>query len=135
MNLFKFKTSNWVTDLALLLIRIGFGGMMIPAHGYKKLKNFEALKGEFYSFMGLSSSLSLSLAIFAELFCSILLILGFMTRLATIPLIITMLVAMNMLGWEIVGKNELPFLFFMAYIVIFLAGPGKYSVDYLIRKK
>lgn len=135
MNLLNDKTSKWATDFALLLLRVGFGGMMIPAHGYKKLKNFEVLKGEFYSFMGLSSSLSLSLAIFAELFCSVLLILGFMTRLVTIPLMVTMLVAMNMLGWEIVGKNELPFLFFMAYIVIFFAGPGKFSVDYLTRKK
>lgn len=136
MKLFSIKSPNWTKDLALLFIRLSFGSMMIIHHGLKKLKNFDGLKDEFFSFMGLSSSLSLSLAIFGEFFCAILLIIGLASRWATIPLMITMLVAMSIFDFSITGEKhiELALLFFTAFLSIALMGPGKYSVDGLISK-
>lgn len=135
MKLFNYKYSKSTIDFGLLLMRLVFGGIMIPEHGLKKLMNFSTLSNNFVSFLGLSSSISLSLAIFAELFCALFIVLGLMTRWATIPLIITMLMALNFHNWAIIGEAEYPFVLGMAYLIIALLGPGKYSFDYLINKK
>lgn len=108
---------------------------MIPHHGYAKLVEFAERKGQFMSFMGLGSTMSFSLVIFAEFFCSLFLIVGLFTRLATIPLLITVLVIMSVHNWEFFGKHELASAFFIGYLAIFLLGPGKFSLDYLFFKR
>lgn len=77
----------------------------------------------------------MGLTIFAELFCSILLILGLFTRLATIPLLITMLVVIHLHEWQLFDKQELAPAFFVGYLVILLLGPGKYSLDAWVRAR
>ncbi len=123
------------SSLAALILRVGFGILMIPSHGYAKLISFNERKDEFMDFLGLGGTVSLSLAIFAELFCSILLIFGLLTRLASIPLLVTTLVIMSVHNWEFFGKHELATAFLIGYISIFLLGPGKFSLDHLIFKK
>jgi putative oxidoreductase len=75
----------------------------------------------------------MALAIFAEFFCSILLILGLFTRLACIALIITMVVIVSVHDWDLFNKHELAPTFLVGYVAIFLMGPGKYSLDALIQ--
>lgn len=123
------------SNLSALVLRLGFGILMIPQHGYIKLVEFNERKDQFISFLGLGTTVSLSLAIFAEFFCSILLIFGLLTRLATIPLLITMLVALSAHDWQLFGQYELATAFFVGYVAIFAAGPGKFSLDYLLLKK
>lgn len=102
---------------------------MIPAYGYAKWNSYSDKKGEFYDLLGLGGSVSMGLTIFAELFCSLLLILGLFTRLATIPLLITMLVVISLHDWQIFDRQELSPAFFAGYFAILLLGPGKYSLD------
>ena len=123
------------SNLTSLILRVGFGMLMIPNHGYAKLVEFGERKGQFMSFMGLGSTTSLSLAIFAEFFCSIFLIFGLFTRLSAIPLLITVLVIMSVHNWEFFGKHELASAFFIGYFAVFLLGPGKFSLDYLLFKR
>ena len=122
-------------NLAALILRVGFGALMIPYHGYAKLIEFNERKDDFFDFFGLGGTISLSMAVFAEFFCSILLVLGLFTRLATIPLLVTMLVVLSIHNWEIFGKYELATAFFVSYIAILLLGPGKFSLDYLLFKR
>lgn len=85
--------------------------------------------------LGLGSTASLALVVFAEFFCSILLILGLFTRLATIPLLITMgVVVYRVNKMDIFAGGELATLFFVCYLVLLLLGPGKASVDGMIGK-
>lgn len=123
------------TSLAALILRIGFGFLMIPYHGYVKLVEFNERKDNFMDLLGLGGSVSLGLAIFAEFFCSILLIFGLFTRLATIPLLTTMFVAFYVHNWELFGQYELATAFFIGYLAILALGPGKFSLDYLIFKR
>ncbi|SFS47375.1 DoxX family protein [Sphingobacterium wenxiniae] len=123
------------SNLTALVLRLGFGILMIPKHGYAKLVGFNELKGQFVDFMGLGSTLSLGLAVFAEFFCSILLVLGLFTRFAALSLLITSLVILSVHDWQIFGKYELGTAFFIGYLAILIQGPGKYSLDYLIFKK
>src|SRR5689334_21967428 len=95
------------TDIALLVARVGIAALMLT-HGIPKMMMlFSGAPVQFPPVMGLSAELSLGLAVFAEVFCSILLLAGFATRLATIPLIITMLVAVLFIhGADPLAKQE-----------------------------
>jgi putative oxidoreductase len=81
------------TDIALLIARIGIAALMLT-HGIPKLVMlFSGAPVKFPPVWGMSAEISLALTVFAEVFCSLFLLAGFATRLAAIPLAITMLVA------------------------------------------
>ncbi|UZD22005.1 DoxX family protein [Algoriphagus halophytocola] len=125
-----------IEDIGLLIMRLG-AGAMIMTHGYPKLLRLfgdEPIK--FMDFMGLGPVVSLSLAVFAEFVCAILVILGFKTRLAAIPLIITMLTAVLIAhAADPFGRKELPLLYAVVFITILIFGAGRFSIDGLGDKK
>lgn len=122
--------------LALLVTRVVIAALMLT-HGLPKLGML--LSGEpvqFPGVMGMSPGFSLSLAVFAEVVCSVLLLTGFGTRLATVPLIITMVVALFTIhASDPFAKQELVIHYLLAYVVLFFTGSGKYSVDYLLQRQ
>ena len=127
----KSAKINW----ASLILRIGFGVLMIP-HGYGKLTRFDSLSERFMDFMGLGSYTSLVLAISAEFVCSVLLILGFTTRAILIPLMITMLTAAFIAhAGDPLGDKEHSLMYLIGYLAIFIMGAGKYSIDAVLFKK
>lgn len=99
-------------------------------HGYGK---FMQVMGGDFSFgdpIGIGEAPSLILTVLAEFLCSIFIIFGFLTRLSTIPLIITMLVAALIVhADDPIGNKELALLYLSIFILLFYTGPGKYSVD------
>src|SRR5690606_522501 len=95
-KIFKTEFELKQVDLILLIIRIGVATLMLT-HGLPKLQMlFGGGEIQFPGILGLSPALSLGLAVFAEVLCSVLIFIGLGTRLASIPLIITMLVAVFM---------------------------------------
>ncbi len=105
-------------------------------HGVPKLKRLLAGEFQFGDPIGLGPEVSLGLAVFAEFFCSVLLILGLGTRLASIPLIVTMAVAAFIAhGADPFGRKELALFYLAVYIALFLLGSGKFSLDYFLKKK
>ena len=68
-------------------------GMMLLAHGWGKLTSFAERSSSFPDPLGVGSSLSMALATGAEAFCALAVILGFATRWAAVPLMVTMAVA------------------------------------------
>lgn len=134
-RLFNTNFNNEAVHFMLLVLRVCIASFMI-VHGYQKLGWLTA-GGEiqFGDPIGVGATASLYLAVFAEFFCSIFLLLGFATRLATIPLIITMLVAVFIVhaadGFD---KKEMGLHYLVAYVFLLVSGPGKYSVDQLISR-
>jgi len=86
--------------------------------------------------IGIGQSNSLILAFVSEFICSVFILLGFATRLVSIPLIINMFVVVFVVhaadGFE---KQELPGLYLVIYVLLLITGSGKYSIDHLIYKK
>ncbi|WP_205855218.1 DoxX family protein [Pirellula sp. SH-Sr6A] len=119
-----------LTSAGLLLLRVGLGGLML-VHGIPKVQGFSAMSAAFPDPIGLGSQLSLILAIGAEVGCSLLLIAGFATRLATIPLAFTMFVALFLVHgsdpWKV---KELAAVYLLGYVSLFLTGPGCFSLDH-----
>lgn len=117
----------------LFILRLGVGLVMLLAHGSGKLMGFSELSGQFADPFGLGMSASLTLAVFAEFFCSILLVIGLFTRLATVPLIITMATAFFIIhGDDPFARKEKALLFLIPYLTLLLAGPGRISLDWLL---
>ena len=135
MWIFGTTVDKNINSFALLILRLVVGSFML-VHGIQKLELLKANPVQFADPIGIGEPASLTLAVFAELICSALLILGLLTRLAIIPLIITMLVAVFIVhsadGFE---KQELGALYLGIYVVLIITGAGKYSVDRLIAKR
>lgn len=128
------NTSN-TTDFALLIARVGIAALMLT-HGIPKLLMlFSGAPVQFPPVMGMSAELTLSLTVFAEVFCSVFILLGFATRLAAIPLAFTMLVAVLLIhSADPFSVKEPALQYLLVYAVLLFAGSGKYSIDYLLSK-
>ncbi|MET0244655.1 MAG: DoxX family protein [Flavitalea sp.] len=133
-KLLSINYSQGAFNFAILFLRIGLGALMLP-HGYQKLVKFSSMKNTFMDFLGMGSTMSLSLTIFAEFFCSLFLIFGLFSRLVVIPLIIAMCVAVFIAhNHDFFGKGELATIYLIGFFTILLVGPGKVSVDGMINK-
>jgi len=123
-------------DIALLIARVGIALLMLT-HGLPKMAMlFSGAPVQFVPVFGMSAEVSLALAVFAEVVCSVLLLAGLGTRLAVVPLIITMLVAAFVIhAADPFAKQEPSLYFLLVYVVLLLAGSGKYSVDYWLQQK
>jgi putative oxidoreductase len=125
-----------LNDIALLIARAGIGLLMLT-HGVPKMMLLlSGAEVQFPSVMGMSPELSLGLAVFAEVACSILLLAGLATRLAVLPLIATMLTAALFIhAADPFIKQEPAFQYLLVYVVLLFTGSGKYSIDYLLQGK
>jgi putative oxidoreductase len=136
MWIFDSSINKKMNSTALLLVRIVVGVFMLT-HGIQKYHMLMAGGPiQFADPIGIGQETSLVLAVFAELVCSALLIIGFATRIITVPLIITMFIAVFVVhtadGFE---AQELAGLYLLIYVLLFITGSGKYSVDGIINKK
>ena len=135
MKIVTTRYSDAAFSLATLILRLGLGVEMLVAHGNDKLQHFSKYSAMFADPFHLGKVTALSLDIFAEFFCSCLVILGLFTRLACIPLIVAMVTALVYTHHcDVFGVGERAVLFITGYLSLLLVGPGKVSVDQLVGK-
>lgn len=135
MNKHIRSNKSWGVNFAVLLLRVVFGATMLYGHGLSKWsKLFAGGEIKFLDPLGIGDVASLGLAVFAEVICSVLLIFGLVTRLALIPLMITMSIALFMIhGSDGFATQEKAILYLGVYVVLFVQGSGRYSLDNLLR--
>jgi putative oxidoreductase len=122
-------------DLGLLILRLGTAGLLFAGHGWSKITHFNERAGHFSDPLHVGSTISLTLVVFAEVFCSALVAVGLLTRWTIIPIIIFMLVAGFLQhGHDPWSKKELAFLYLIPSVTLFLTGPGRFSIDGLMAK-
>jgi len=123
-------------NYALLFLRIAIGVMMLT-HGWGKLVTlFGNDPIQFADPFGMGPAASLGLSVFAEVFCSILLIFGFLTRFAAITLIINMSTAVIFAhAADPFSGKEMALLYLTVSVTILSAGAGKFSLDNLLYNK
>ena len=114
--------------LARLIARIGFGALMLT-HGIPKIEMLSN-PSEFADPLGIGGTLSLILVLIAEVIAPALVIIGYKTKWATIPVIITMLIAAFVFHLhDPFAAKEKALLYVIGFLVVLLAGPGKYAID------
>jgi putative oxidoreductase len=137
------KGAPYLQSPLLLVIRLYWGWAFFQT-GWGKLHNLEGTT-EFFQSLGLPlPGVNAALAGTTECVGGLLLLLGLASRLAAIPLIVTMLVAYLTAEIETV-KNIFsepekflaadPFLFLLAALLVLAFGPGAFSLDHLIGLK
>lgn len=133
-KIFSTRVSENALAFALLVLRLAALLIMIK-FGFDKLTRFAQLAPQFPDPFQLGSTTSLALVIFAEFFCAAFVVLGLFTRLACVPLVIDMAVALFIINkGDFFGKGNLPGLFLICFLTLLIAGPGKVSLDRLIGK-
>ena len=118
-------------SLLLLALRVFFGVLFLT-HGLEKLMNFNTLSYTYPSVLGLGGYTTLMITIFAEFCCSLFLITGLLERLLVVPMIIAMAVAFFDVHDAMMPEGELSLIYLMMFFILFITGPGKFSVDYII---
>lgn len=133
----KNITNVNLNDLGLLVLRLFLGLALLLGHGLGKWGTlFGGGEIQFADPFGIGALPSLALAVFAEVICAILLILGLLTRWALIPLIITMLVAVFIVHIsDGFGTMEKALLYGAGFITLAFTGSGKYSIDTILKRK
>ena len=105
---------------------------MLIGHGWGKLMTFSAKSTTFPDPLGVGHTTSMALAVFGEVVCMSLLVVGAFTRLAALGGAVTMAVAFFLVhGGKLSGANsgEMAFLYLVGFVAIFLTGPGCFALD------
>lgn len=119
-----------LTDFGLLILRLAAGLTMAFQHGIGKLQNLINGNLQFADPIGIGVTTSLFLAGMAEFFCAIAVSLGILTRLMSIPVAFTMLVAAFIVhANDPFERKELAVLYLAIFFTMILTGAGRYSFD------
>ena len=131
-----------LTDLGILILRVGAGGMLALGHGWGKLQMYGQMSEKFPDPLGIGPTMSLMGAIAGELAAGLLVALGLCTRLSALLAAFTMGVAafvihtndpIFMTGQG--GAKEPALLYLVPFVALVLLGGGRFSLDGLLWKK
>jgi putative oxidoreductase len=134
---------GWLQPLLLLVIR-GWWGWSFFLTGKGKLTHLEKTTAFFTELNLPLPKLNAIMAGSTECFGGLLLLLGLGSRLVSVPLTFTMIVAYATADKEALQSifsdtdkftGATPFLFLFACVIVFAFGPGKISLDALLAKK
>lgn len=132
--LFKEARLPIAYSVILLAVRIVFGALFL-SHGISKWITFNEMTDNFPNPLNIGSTLSFWLAVFAEILCTIGFILGALFRLSLIPMIFTMCVALFIIhANDPLVIKELAMMYLTIFVLMFFSGPGKFSIDGILRK-
>ena len=132
--LFKEPRLPMAYSVMLLAARIVFGAMFM-SHGISKWISFNEATENFPDPLGMGSTLSFWLVIFAEVACSFGFILGALFRLCVIPMIFTMCIALFVIhASDPLAVKELALMYLTIFVLMFFSGPGRFSIDEILRQ-
>ncbi|WP_343722568.1 DoxX family protein [Herbaspirillum seropedicae] len=116
-------------DLGLLFLRLAGSFMLFYVHGLPKLLHYAHELTVIEDPFGLGPTVSLWAAIFAEALCPLLIAAGLFTRLACLPIIGVLLVAMLAVhpDWSI-AEGQFGWLLLVIFAAIALCGPGQWRL-------
>jgi putative oxidoreductase len=123
-----------LAENGVFLLRVSVSLLML-SHGVPKALEYEMLVKSFPDPLNVGTEMSANLILFAELGCSIFLLLGLFGRLASATLFIAMMVAafVHHFGDPLATK-ELPLLYAAVYACLTFTGPGSTSIDAWLKR-
>ena len=134
--LLRSDLGNNLNNSALFFFRIAISCELIYAHGLKKIGIGTALAEVVPNPLGLPDVLNQAFATTANLVMPIFIILGLMTRIATLPIL-----AVTLTGYFVLHFNDpalvkdVPLMYSLCFLLLCFVGAGKYSLDHYISKE
>jgi putative oxidoreductase len=133
------RSMNSLDWLAPLLMRIYFGYFWVET-GWGKIQNLEAFTEKFVGWGVPYPHFSAVLSGYTEWLGGLLIMAGLFTRVASIPMMFNMLVAIVKVKIkevsgvdDFVEMDEALYLLILSWLM--MAGPGRASLDYLIERR
>lgn len=127
--------SQLLSDVALLLLRLIAGLSMALQHGLGKIQKLLSGDLQFPDPIGVGVTSSLFLAGMAEFFCALAVTLGIMTRLMSIPVAFTMVVAAFVIhASDPFERKELAILYLTIFTALTFLGGGRFSLEKMLWK-
>ena len=124
------STDEQARDIGLLFLRVSGGLFLLWVHGLPKLLDFTAQLQLIEDPFHLGSQLTLILAIFAEVLCPLLIVAGLLARLACVPILFVLLVALLVVHpqWS-VAEGQFGWLLLILFTTVLIAGPGRLAIS------
>lgn len=119
-------------DLALLILRVWLGFALFIRHGLEKITGAATMSAHFPDPLHIGRVPTFTVALLSDAICSILVMLGFATRWATLIIMINTAAAFILVHhFAFFGprNGELPWIYFGWALAIFVVGPGRFSFD------
>jgi putative oxidoreductase len=116
--------------LGLLFLRISGGLFLLWVHGLPKLLNYSEELLRIEDPFHLGANVTLSLAIFAEVLCPLLIVAGVLVRLACLPILTVLLIALLVVHpqWSL-AEGQFGWLLLILFTTVFIAGPGRLALN------
>ncbi|MBS1204128.1 MAG: LysR family transcriptional regulator [Proteobacteria bacterium] len=116
-------------DAGLFFLRLTGSLLLLYVHGLPKVFHFSEELTRIEDPFGLGPYMSLLPAIFAEVCCPLFIIAGVATRLACLPIIGVLLVAMLAVhaDWSI-AEGQFGWLLLIIFTTLLLTGPGNWRI-------
>ncbi len=113
-------------DLGLLFLRLSGGGFLLGVHGLPKVLHYSEQLALIEDPFHLGGHVTLLLAIFAEVLCPLLIAAGLLVRLACLPILAVLLIAMVVVHpeWS-VFEGQFGWLLLIIFTSLLIAGPGR----------
>lgn len=135
MKLLSTSYSDGAFNFALLVQRVATGLLMLIGHGLPKISKFNDLSSSFSDPLHIGHRQSLILVILAELFCSMLMVLGLFTRIVAFVLVLDLSVAVFIYHHgQPLNSVDLGAIYLTSVFTIMILGPGRVSVDGMMGK-
>jgi putative oxidoreductase len=119
---------------ALLYMRVSAALLLLIVHGLPKVLNWQTELGLIEDPLNLGARLTLSLAVFAEVICALLIAIGVCTRLACLPILAVLVVSVVLVHpeWSL-AEGQFAWLMIILFGGLAIAGPGPFRVALLQR--
>ena len=127
------NASQWderAQDIGLFFLRVSGGLFLLWVHGLPKLLNYNAQLQVIEDPFHLGANVTLMLAIFAEVLCPLLIIGGVLVRLACLPVLSVLWIALLFVEphWRVV-EGLLGWLVLIVLTSLFIDGPGRLALN------
>ena len=129
--------NEWVSkDLSLLIYRVFISMAMIKVHGIKKLLDFQGTVDNIPDPLGFGGEFAAVIAIVANVLAPVFIIFGLLTRVSILPILgVTLMGFFIVHGSDPWSVRDVPLMYSLAYMFLFMMGPGKYSLDHYLSQK
>lgn len=122
--------------LTMLLFRVLVSLELMTVHGLKKIGIGVNVAEIVPNPLHLRDAFNNGFAIGANIIAPVFIMLGLLTRITILPVLAVTLTGYFVLHWnDALLVKDVPFIYSIVFMLIWVLGPGKYSLDYLVNRK